>query len=195
MPTEYRQLIALLVALVALVVIGAIYHHNNVPHRIAAIPTLPVTAPAPSSALSWYTDSVFGNWKVRCRSGATQANKKALCVGVIDVLDKAHQRVVLLWIIGRNGKGGLTMNLQTPTGVIVASGVGLKLDDEPQPRALPYQSCDQQSCSVVFAMDQKLVAALRQAKRTDITLHTTVGKDVSFHIPMSGTDKLLSKLE
>jgi len=85
--------------------------------------------------------------------------------------------------------------LQTPTGVMVSSGIGLKLNDEPRPRMLPFQSCDQQSCNVICVMDQNLISALDRAKHADITLHTTTGQDVAFHIPMDGTDKLIANLE
>jgi invasion protein IalB len=198
--TEFKQLLGLLLVLVGFVVAGVIYHSHvtqNVPATDSErqIPTLQTGAVLAPDRPQWVTASIYGNWKFRCRAGVTQATKKTSCVGIIDVVDRVHQQVVLLWAIGRNGKGGLTMNVQTPTGVVVSAGIGLKLDNERQPRALPYQSCDQQSCSVVYAMDQNLILALGRAKRADITLHTTAGKDVAFHIPLAGTDKVLETLE
>ncbi len=140
----------------------------------------------------WATAATYGNWQLRCRAGAA-ADKKS-CVGVLEVIDTKKHQLILGWLMGLNGKGGITSTFQTPTGVLVARGVDLQLGKSAV-RHLDYSACGASGCEASLVMDDSAIADAEAADQAKITLYAADGKAVNLGIPIKGVDKVVESFK
>jgi invasion protein IalB len=173
--------------------------HSGTSTTQAAETTAPQAAAAPASAQkpapdrTWFTKATEGNWKLRCRAQPEPVDMSKSCIGLIDVVNTKTKQLVLAWMIGTNKTGGLSMTFQTPTGVIVASGLGLVLDSGETHR-YPFAACGSQACQATTAMDDALIAELQKAAQAHVLLTLASGQGISINMPVNGADKILADL-
>lgn len=136
----------------------------------------------------WATAATYGNWQMRCHAGAV-GDKKS-CVGVLEVIDAKKHQLILGWLMGLNGKGGITSTFQTPTGVLVARGVDLQLGNSAV-RHLDYSACGANGCEASLVMDDSMIADAEAADQAKITLYAANGKAVNLGIPVKGVNQVV----
>lgn len=150
--------------------------------------------PSEDSSAQWFLAARRGNWKTQCRNGATAETKKSLCVGMLEVDDvKRHERV-FLWVVGHNKEGVFVTNLEVPSGVMIAPGVGIQFDKGPTHR-LNITKCEPKTCTAGAVMDDVFLQAARAAKSANITLTASIGRPFTFKIPVSGFGQMLNDIQ
>ena len=102
-------------------------------------------------------------------------------------------RVVLTWTVHINDNKQLVMMIQTPTGVLIAPGVELKLDKAAK-RTIPFESCDTGSCTTSQVIDNNLMRDMSAATSVQVTVQAVNGNAINFNFPVKGTDKALTHL-
>ena len=137
----------------------------------------------------WATVATYGNWQMRCHAGAAASDKKS-CVGLLEVIDTKKHQLILGWLMGLNGTGGITSTFQTPTGVLVARGVDLQLGNSAV-RHLDYGACGASGCEASLPMDGRFIGDAEAADQAKITLYAANGKAVNLGIPIKGVDKVV----
>ena len=153
----------------------------------------PQQVPIMNNQARWSTQATYDNWQMRCRDGATTADKKS-CVGLLEVINTQKHQLILGWLMGLNGKGGLTTTLQTPTGVLVGRGLDMTLGTS-GPRHFTYSTCGQNGCEASMEMDDVFISDLIGADKAQITIYTTDGKAVNIGIPVKGADKVVETFQ
>ena len=157
----------------------------------------PSGVPASSTVASqgqWFLYANYGSWKTQCRNGVTAQTKKSLCVGMLEVNDaKRHERV-FLWAIGRNKAGAFVTNLEMPTGLMIAPGVGIQFDKGATLR-LTFSSCGPKTCAAAAVMDDSFLPAARAATLASITISPLGRSPLTFKIPVRGLGQVLNDLQ
>ena len=135
----------------------------------------------------------YDSWSVTCTDTVEKFTKK-VCRGVLQVVGQNPRGVVFVWIIGRDTKGVLRTVLQTPTGVQIPKGVGIKLGDQPA-KTIAYTSCIPQQCEADVELD---AAAMKKeaAISSDAvaTIYARDGRGVNFKFSIKGIDNVLASV-
>jgi len=163
-----------------------------VPQAQAEAQVLGAGQPAAPPQPKWTTTGTFGSWETRCTTPPGQAAR--LCTAVLEVIDNRNKSVLLAWIVGPDGKGALQTVLQTPTGVMIANGVEVKLGNGAV-RKIGYQSCSSQQCTATAPMNDAFLKEVVAAQKADVTLTVLNGQALNFGIPVAGLDKALAAIK
>jgi invasion protein IalB len=135
--------------------------------------------------------TTYDSWSVTCTDTVEKVTKK-VCRGVLQVAGQNPRRVVFGWIIGRDAKGVLRTAIQTPTGVQIPKGVGIRLGDQPV-KTIAYTSCIPQRCEAAIDLD---AAAMKKeaAVSSDAvaTIYTADGRGVNLKFSIKGIDNVLA---
>ncbi|MEN6542639.1 invasion associated locus B family protein [Parvibaculum sp.] len=137
----------------------------------------------------WEKTANFGVWELRCRKDAPASAKG--CFGILEVKDTKQGKIVLAWVVGRNGRGEIGMTVQTPGGVLLSRGVEISLD-QGKPEKLVYESCSQRGCLASAPLTDDFVARAKAAGKSKLAIVGLNGKTTTFAIPMEGFDKLVA---
>jgi invasion protein IalB len=160
----------------------------------AQAPTTSQQAPAQQAApaIQWRTIGTFGSWEARCTTPPGQTAQ--LCTAVLQIINNQNKSVLMSWIVGPDEKGVLQAILQTPTGVMIANGVEIKVGNAAA-RKVSYQSCNTQQCTASGPMNDAFVKEITVAERANITLTAINGQALNFGIPVGGLDKALAAIK
>jgi invasion protein IalB len=162
----------------------------NRPAQQQAQPAEAAQPPAPPP-LQWTTVGTFGSWEARC---ATPAGQAKICTAVLQVIDNRSKNTLMAWIVGPDDKGAMQSVFQTPTGIMVANGVEVKLGNAPM-RKIGYQSCGAQQCIASAPMNDAFIKEVVAAQKADVTLTALNGRALNFGIPVTGLDKALAAIK
>jgi invasion protein IalB len=146
--------------------------------------------------MAWTTVATYGSWQVRCQNSKDGKDGKAgakSCAAVLELIDNKTKRTVMAWIVGPDGKGALQTVFQVPTGVMVSSGLDLKLGAAAA-RHIAYLICLPQQCTAAAPMDNAFVKDALAAQKADVVLYSWDGKNLDFGIPVTGLDKAVAAL-
>lgn len=134
----------------------------------------------------------FDGWSVTCNEFA-EANRKRHCVAQMQVQPNNANQVVMTWSIAINDNKQFVMAIQTPTGVMIAPGVKLKLEKAAE-RTVAYESCDTGQCIATQVIDNNLLRDLSAATTAQVTMQATNGNQVNLNFSIKGADKALAHL-
>ena len=150
-------------------------------------------APAPPPSPPIRTEIMrFDGWSVTCNEFA-EANRKRGCVAQMQVQPSNANQVVMTWSIAINDNKQFVMGMQTPTGVMIAPGVRLKLEKAAE-RTVAYESCEPGHCIATQVIDSNLLRDLNAATTAQITLQANNGNQVNLNFSLKGVDKALAHL-
>ena len=179
--------------------VGMMKSSGLAPRTAAGTPTTaaatpPATPPAQPAApqIQWTTIGTFGSWEAKCTTppGATAR----LCTAILQVIDNRNKNVLMAWIVGTDEKGVLQSIFQTPTGVMVSSGLDLKLGSAAVHK-INFRSCAAQQCVAVTPMNDAFVKEVTAAPKADVTITALNGQQLNFGIPVAGFDKALAAIK
>jgi invasion protein IalB len=134
----------------------------------------------------------FDGWSVTCNEFA-EANRKRHCVAQLQVQPNNANQVVMTWSIAINDSKQFVMAIQTPTGVMIAPGVKLKLEKAAD-RTIAYESCDNGQCIATQVIDNNLLRDLGAAATAQVTMQANNGNQVNLNFSIKGTDKAVAHL-
>ena len=186
---------ALLVVAAGAFFVGMMRAPAQAPRNVAANPAPAQPAPAQPAApapLQWTTVGTFGSWEARCTT--PPGAKARVCTAVLQVINNANKTVLMSWIVAPDEKGVLQAVFQTPTGVMVSSGVDVKIGNTAA-RKINFQSCAQQQCTAIGPMNDAFVKEVLAAPKADVTLTALNGRQLNFGIPVAGLDKALAAIK
>ena len=195
-----QQTIGLIVfVLLALTILGIFAAHRlsstMAPEGMpsgAASPQAPAAgggAMTNGQAPRWEKTANFGVWELRCRKDAPGPNKG--CFGILEVKDTKVDNIILVWVVGRNGRGDIGMTVHTPGGVLLSHGVDIALD-QGKPEKLVYESCSPRGCLATAPLADDFAARAKAAGKAKLSVVGIDGKTTTFTIPMEGFDKLVA---
>jgi invasion protein IalB len=145
-------------------------------------------APGQAAPPVWQTVATYGSWQMRCQ----QANPKQ-CSALLEVVDKKTRQVLFAWVVGVDNKGALQTLIQTASGVLVSSGIDIKMGTAVH--HVNFATCIVQGCSAATVMDAAFVNDMLKTPKADVVIYAANGRSLDFGLPMAGFDKVMAALQ
>lgn len=132
------------------------------------------------------------DWGKQCEKAA---DGKEICYVMQTAIVKPQNIRLLQVIVGYLGKNGApTMILTTPLGVLVSAGMSIKIDDKKE-LTVPFETCLQNGCRVVLAMDSSGFEGIKASKEAKVRYLTVDNRPVDVPVKLDGLSKALKALK
>jgi invasion protein IalB len=136
--------------------------------------------------------SVHGDWQIRCDTPpGAQAEQCALIQSVV-AEDRSNAGLTVIMLKTADQKSRL-MRVVAPLGVLLPSGLGLKLDNVDVGRA-GFVRCLPNGCVAEVVMDEKLLNQLKTAKTATFIIFETPEEGIGFPLSLNGLAEGFDKL-
>jgi invasion protein IalB len=136
--------------------------------------------------------SVHGDWQIRCDTPpGAQAEQCALIQSVV-AEDRSNAGLTVIVLKTADQKSRL-MRVVAPLGVLLPSGLGLKLDNQDVGRA-GFVRCLPNGCVAEVVMDDKLLGQLKTAKTATFIIFETPEEGIGFPLSLNGLGEGYDKL-
>ena len=126
------------------------------------------------------TVETFETWTVVCSSA-----EKKRCVAQQQLSNPNNQQIIASATVRLTKDGFAELSVQTPSGVMLAPGVTLKVDDKETAQA-PFVACAPRACEANFKIDQNLINSLAKGKTLSARVQSLRGKDVGIDFQLNG---------
>jgi invasion protein IalB len=136
--------------------------------------------------------SVHGDWQIRCDTPpGAQVEQCALIQSVV-AEDRSNAGLTVIVLKTADQKSRL-MRVVAPLGVLLPSGLGLKLDNQDVGRA-GFVRCLPNGCVAEVVMDEKLLGQLKAAKTATFIIFETPEEGIGFPLSLNGLAEGFDKL-
>ena len=145
-------------------------------------------APSVDAALK----AMFGDWSLRCESTALNAGEQ--CVLVQSVASEDRPAFQMAVIVLRNPDGKFVLRVVVPLGIILPSGLGLKIDRVDIGRT-GFVRCFAIGCMAEVMMDDGLIQSFSSGETALFVVFSSPDEGVGVPIRLSGFASGLLKVQ
>ncbi|MGA8714601.1 MAG: invasion associated locus B family protein [Roseiarcus sp.] len=157
----------------------------------AAVSSVPMLATAAAGAQGAIKDK-HGDWETRCETPPGASYEQ--CALVLSVVDQERPNVTLVVIVLNTAdRKARLMRVIAPLGVLLPSGVGLRIDDEDLGH-LNFLQCLANGCIAQLAIDDKLLDKLKTGKTATLGIFQTPEQGVGVLAPLAGFKEAYEQL-
>lgn len=143
-----------------------------------------VTAGSGSAAAQGVVRSVYGDWQIRCETPPGAQGEQCALMQSVTAEDRPNVGLTVLVLKIADLKGRL-MRVVAPLGVILPSGLGLKIDDKDVGRA-GFVKCLPNGCLAEINMDDNLVNQLRNGQTATFIIFQSPEEGIGFPVSLKG---------
>ena len=136
--------------------------------------------------------SVHADWQVRCETPPGAQGEQCALIQSVTAEDRANVGITVIVLKTADQKARL-MRVVAPMGVLLPSGLGLKLDNQDVGRA-GFVRCLPNGCVAEVVMDDKLLGQLRTAKTATFIIFETPEEGIGFPLSLNGLGEGYDKL-
>jgi invasion protein IalB len=156
---------------------------------LAAAFAIALSAPAHAQGA---VRSVHGDWQIRCDTPPGAQNEQCALIQSVVAEDRSNAALTVIVLKTADQKSKL-MRVVAPLGVLLPSGLGLKLDNQDVGRA-GFVRCLPNGCVAEVVMDDKLLGQLRTAKTATFIIFETPEEGIGFPLSLNGLGDGFDKL-
>jgi invasion protein IalB len=154
----------------------------------AALMTLPVERAAAQGAVK----SVHKDWQIRCDTPPGAKSEQCALIQSVTAEDRANVGLTVIVLKTADQKSRL-MRVVAPLGVLLPSGLGLKIDANDVGRA-GFVRCLPNGCIAEVIMDDELIKKLRTGKTATFIIFQTPEEGIGFPMSLAGFGEGYDKL-
>ena len=136
--------------------------------------------------------SVHGDWQIRCDTPPGAKAEQCALIQSVVAEDRSNAGLTVIILKTADQKSKL-MRVVAPLGVLLPSGLGLKLDNADVGRA-GFGRCLPNGCVAEVVMDDKLLGQLRSAKTATFIIFETPEEGIGFPLSLNGLGEGYDKL-
>ena len=136
--------------------------------------------------------SVHGDWQIRCDTPPGAQGEQCALIQSVVAEDRSNAGLTVIVLKTADQKSKL-MRVVAPLGVLLPSGLGLKLDNQDVGRA-GFVRCLPNGCVAEVVMDEKLLGQLRSAKTATFIIFETPEEGIGFPLSLNGLGEGYDKL-
>ncbi len=136
--------------------------------------------------------SVHGDWQIRCDTPPGAKSEQCALIQSVVAEDRSNAGLTVIVLKTADQKSKL-MRVVAPLGVLLPSGLGLKLDNVDVGRA-GFVRCLPNGCVAEVVMDDKLLSQLRSAKTATFIIFETPEEGIGFPLSLNGLGEGYDKL-
>jgi invasion protein IalB len=136
--------------------------------------------------------AVFGDWQIRCDTPPGAQNEQCALIQSVVAEDRSNAGLTVIILKTADQKSKL-MRVVAPLGVLLPSGLGLKIDDADIGKA-GFVRCLPNGCVAEVVMDDKLLGQLKAAKTATFIIFETPETGIGFPLNLKGIGEGYDKL-
>src|SRR6266545_2656807 len=152
----------------------------------------PLIGAADQAAAQGAVRSVHGDWQIRCDTPPGAQGEQCALIQSVIAEDRANVPLTVIVLKTADQKSRL-MRVVAPLGVLLPSGLGLKIDQADVGRA-GFVRCLPNGCIAEVIMDENLVGQLRTAKTATFIIFETPEEGIGFPLSLNGLGEGYDKL-
>ena len=170
----------------------SIRNHAILPIRLAIAAVAALLATAVPASAQGAVKSVHGDWQIRCDTPAGAQGEQCALIQSVVAEDRSNAGLTVIILKTADQKSKL-MRVVAPLGVLLPSGLGLKLDDKDVGRA-GFVRCLPNGCVAEVVMDDTLLNQLKTAKTATFIIFETPEEGIGFPLSLKGLGEGYDKL-
>jgi len=128
--------------------------------------------------------STHGDWQIRCDTPPGAQGEQCALIQSVVAEDRSNAGLTVIMLKTADQKSRL-MRVVAPLGVLLPSGLGLKLDNQDVGRA-GFVRCLPNGCVAEVVMDEKLLGQLKVAKTATFIIFETPEEGIGFPLSLNG---------
>jgi invasion protein IalB len=163
---------------------------NAVAFAAAAIGLLLATSSA--AFAQGAVKAVSGDWQIRCDTPPGAQGEQCALIQSVVAEDRSNAGLTVIILKTADQKSKL-MRVVAPLGVLIPSGLGLKLDEKDLGRA-GFVRCLPNGCVAEVVMDDTLLGQLKGAKTATFIIFETPEEGIGFPLSLKGLGEGYDKL-
>ena len=136
--------------------------------------------------------SVHGDWQIRCDTPPGAQGEQCALIQSVVAEDRSNAGLTVIVLKTADQKSKL-MRVVAPLGVLLPSGLGLKIDNVDVGRA-GFVRCLPNGCIAEVVMDDTLIGKLRTGKTATFIIFQTPEEGIGFPMSMAGFGEGYDKL-
>lgn len=136
--------------------------------------------------------SVHGDWQIRCDTPPGAQSEQCALIQSVVAEDRSNAGLTVIVLKTADQKSRL-MRVVAPLGVLLPSGLGLKLDNQDVGRA-GFVRCLPNGCVAEVVLEDKLLGQLRSAKTATFIIFETPEEGIGFPLSLNGLGEGYDKL-
>jgi invasion protein IalB len=136
--------------------------------------------------------SVHGDWQIRCDTPPGAQSEQCALIQSVVAEDRSNAGLTVIMLKTADQKSRL-MRVVAPLGVLLPSGLGLKLDNQDVGRA-GFVRCLPNGCVAEVVLEDKLLGQLKTAKTATFIIFETPEEGIGFPLSLNGLADGFDKL-
>ena len=136
--------------------------------------------------------SVHGDWQIRCDTPPGAQGEQCVLIQSVTAEDRPNIGLTVI-ILKTADKKSRIMRVIAPPGVLLPSGLGLKVDNAELGRA-GFVRCVPNGCVAEVVMDDTLIGKLRTGQSATFIIFQTPEEGIGFPISLKGLGEGFDKL-
>jgi invasion protein IalB len=136
--------------------------------------------------------SVHADWQIRCDTPPGAKSEQCALMQSVTAEDRANVGLTVIVLKTADSKSRL-MRIVAPMGVLLPSGLGLKIDNEDVGRA-GFVRCLPNGCIAEVVMDQNLIKQMRSGQTATFIIFQTPEEGIGFPMSLKGFGEGFDKL-
>ena len=136
--------------------------------------------------------SKHGDWQVRCETPPGASKQMCALVQSIAAEDRPNIGLIVIILRTADGKNRL-LRVIAPLGVLLPSGLGLKIDDADIGHA-GFVRCQPSGCIAEVVMEDKLIDQLKNGKNAVFIIFQTPEEGIGIPLALSGFKEAFEEL-
>jgi invasion protein IalB len=157
-----------------------------------ALTALLALAPANYALAQGAVKSVHKDWQIRCDTPPGAKAEQCALIQSVTAEDRANVGLTVIVLKTADQKSRL-MRVVAPLGVLLPSGLGLKIDQADIGRA-GFVRCLPNGCIAEVIMDDELIKKLRSGKTATFIIFQTPEEGIGFPMSLAGFGEGYDKL-
>ena len=136
--------------------------------------------------------SVHNDWQIRCDTPPGAQNEQCALMQSVTAEDRPNVGLTVIVLKTSDQKSRL-MRVVAPLGVLLPSGLGLKIDNNDVGRA-GFVRCLPNGCVAEVVMDDKLIEQMRTGQTSTFIIFQTPEEGIGFPMSLKGFGEGFDKL-
>jgi invasion protein IalB len=143
-----------------------------------------VVSVAPSAAGEPPIRSTHGDWQVRCDTPAGAQSEQCVLMQFVTAEDRENVGLTVIVLKTADGQAQI-MRVLAPLGVLLPSGLGLKVDETDMGRA-GFVRCLPNGCVAEVILEEQLLAQLNTGQTATFIIFQTPEEGIGIPISLNG---------
>ena len=159
-------------------------HRRCASLALASAVTIVAALPCGSAQAQGTVRSVHGDWQIRCDTPPGAQAEQCVLIQSVTAEDRPNIGLTVI-ILKTADKKNRIMRVIAPPGVLLPSGLGLKVDNAELGRA-GFVRCVPNGCVAEVVMDDNLISKMRTGQSATFIIFQTPEEGIGFPMSLKG---------